>query len=700
MATLVACAGTTLMSTRNLTPPVAAQKPHLVTSPSGDRQDPYYWLRDDSRANPEMLAYLAAENAYKDAMLAPLRGLQDQLYNEILARIKQDDASPPTLSHGYWYYTRYETGREYPLYCRRKGTMQAPEEVMLDGNALAAGKGYHKVGGYAVSQDDKLLAYTEDTVGRRQYVLRIKDLATGKVYPDAVANVDPDIVWADDNRTILYVAKDPETLLGERVKRHVLGTPATKDTLVYEEKDHSFYMGVSRSKTDRFLFIGLQSTLVSEWLYAEANDPRLKFKPVLPREASHEYQVEHVGDDFIIRTNWLATNFRLVRAPVKASADKKTWRDIVPHAPDVLVEGFDVFRDYLAINERSGGLRKIRIKPWVGGTEFYLKADEPAYTETLDATPEFDSQVVRYVYGSLTTPSTTYDYDMRTGAKTLVKREPVLGDFDPVNYVTEFVHATARDGTKIPISLVHRKGLKLDGTAPLLQYGYGSYGLSMNPSFRSSRLSLLDRGFVYAIAHIRGGQEMGRAWYDDGKLLKKANTFNDFIDAGEFLVKAGYAHKDKLFASGGSAGGLLMGAVVNARPDLYRAIVTQVPFVDVVTTMLDESIPLTTNEFDEWGNPKQKAFYDYMLSYSPYDNVKAMAYPAMLVETGLWDSQVQYYEPAKWVARLRATKTDANSLLFHINMEAGHGGKSGRFQQYRDVAMEYAFLLDQAGLAR
>jgi oligopeptidase B len=389
-----------------------------------------------------------------------------------------------------------------------------------------------------------------------------------------------------------------------------------------------------------------------------------------------------------------------MRAPVKTSADKKTWRDVVPHAADVLIENFDVFRDYLAINERSGGLRKVRIKPWRDGKEFYLQSDEPAYTATLGATPELDSETVRYEYTSLTTPVTTYDYNMRTGEKVMVKREPVLGDFDPARYVTEFVHATARDGTQIPVSLVYRKGFKRDGSAPLLQYGYGSYGISMNPSFQSQRLSLLDRGFVFAIAHIRGGQEMGRAWYENGKLLKKRNTFTDFIDVSEYLVKAGYAAKDKVFASGGSAGGLLMGAVVNQRPDLYRGIVTQVPFVDVVTTMLDESIPLTTNEFDEWGNPKQKAYYDYMRSYSPYDNVRAQAYPAMLVITGLWDSQVQYYEPAKWVAKLRATKTDSNPLLFHINMEAGHGGKSGRYQQYHDRAMEYAFLLTQAGIAQ
>jgi len=702
ISTVVACtmSAPNLSVTPGVTPPVAAQKPYDVPSPNGSRPDPYYWLRDDTRQSPEMLAYLNAENAYKDAVLAPTKALQEKLYEEIVGRIKQDDSTPPTLQRGHWYYKRYETGKEYPVYCRRAGSKDAPEHVLLDGNAMAQGKAFFQIGSYEVSTNNELLAYTEDTVGRRQYTLRFKNLRTGETYADAIANVEPGVAWANDNRTVLYVEKDPVTLLSERVRKHVLGTDASQDALVYEEMDHSFYLGIGKSKSNRYLFIALDSTLVSEWRYADANDPKLAFRPVLPREAKHEYQVEHLGKDFIVRTNWQAPNFRLMRAPVKSSGDKSTWRDVVPPAGDVLIEGFDVFRDYLAINQRSGGLRKVRIKPWGAGQEFYVQSDEPAYTATLGATPELDSETVRYEYSSLTTPVSTYDYNMRTGERVLVKREPVLGDFDPARYTTEFVFAHARDGTKIPVSLVYRKGMKRDGSAPLLQYAYGSYGYSMNPTFSSLRLSLLDRGFVFAIAHIRGGQEMGRAWYENGKLLKKMNTFTDFIDVTEFLVKAGYGAKDKMFASGGSAGGLLMGAIANLRPDLYRGVVTQVPFVDVVTTMLDESIPLTTNEFDEWGNPKQKPYYDYMLSYSPYDNVRAQAYPAVLVITGLWDSQVQYYEPAKWVAKLRATKTDANPLLFHINMEAGHGGKSGRYQQYRDRAMEYAFLLNQAGLAQ
>ena len=679
-------------------PPVAAVKPYEVPSPNGARTDNYYWLRDDSRKSPEVLAHLNAENAYKDAMLAHTKGLQEKLYQEIVGRIKQDDSSPPSFSRGYWYYTRYETGKEYPLYCRRKGTMESAEEILLDGNTLAKGKEFFQVGTYEISTSNELMAYTEDTIGRRQYTLRFKNLSTGAMYPDAIGNVDAGIAWANDNQTVLYVEKDPETLLGTKVKKHSLGSDAVADALVYEEKDHSFYIGVGKSKSNQYLFIGIGSTLVSEYRYTDASDPQLRFKPVLPREARHEYQVEHLGEDFIIRSNWLAKNFRMMRAPVKSSANKKTWKIVVPHSDNVLIEGFEIFQNHLAVNERSGGLRKIRIKPWgqkkQGGKQFYIESSEPAYTATLSFTPELSSESVRYEYASLTTPLSTYDYNMRTGEQILVKRQPVLGGFNPAEYVTEFVHAKARDGSKIPVSLVYRKGLRKDGTAPLLQIGYGSYGISQNPSFVSARLSLLDRGFVFALAHTRGGQDLGRYWYEDGKLLNKKNTFSDFIDVSEYLVKQGYASKDRVFATGGSAGGLLMGAIVNLRPDLYRGIVTQVPFVDVVTTMLDESIPLTTNEFDEWGNPKQKQSYDYMLSYSPYDNVSAQAYPSMLVTTGLWDSQVQYYEPAKWVAKLRALKTDKNPLLFHINMEAGHGGKSGRYQQYRERAMEYAFILD------
>lgn len=689
----------TAVTTPLPTPPIAAEKPHEVKSPFGTRSDPYYWLRDDERKNPEMLAYLEAENAYKAAMLAYLKPVEQKLYDEIVGRIKQDDATVPYRKNGYWYYARYETGQEYPIYARKKGSLEAPEQILLDGNAMAKGHDFFQIASYEVSADNRLLAYAIDTVGRRQYVVRVKNLETGELYADTLTNVEPDLAWANDNRTLFYIEKHPQTLLGYRVKRHVLGTPLEKDVLVYEQEDESFYMGLEKSKSDRFVYIVSQSTVSSEYLYADASDPALSFKVALPRERDHEYQLEDVGDRFVIRTNWRAKNFRIVEVPIAKVGDRTQWRDVVPHRADSFVSGFETFDRYLAVGERSGGLRRIRVKAWDGGREFLIDAAEPAYTMALSTNEEQDSKTLRYVYTSLTTPNTTYDYDMDTGAQVLLKRDPVLGDFDPARYATEFVFATARDGTKVPVSLLYRKGTKRDGTAPLYQYAYGSYGSSQDPTFRSSVLSLVDRGFVYALAHVRGGQEMGRQWYEDGKLLHKKNTFTDFIDVTRFLVAQKYADPKRVFAMGGSAGGLLMGAIANMAPQDYRAIVAHVPFVDVVTTMLDESIPLTTNEFDEWGNPAEsKEYYDYMLSYSPYDQVKAQAYPSILVTTGLWDSQVQYWEPAKWVARLRTLKTDTNPLLFRTNMEAGHGGKSGRFERYREIAEEYAFVLDQAGI--
>jgi oligopeptidase B len=681
-----------------LVPPVAPVHPYDVKSPQGTRVDNYYWLRDDTRTSREVLDYLAAENRYHDAWMAHDRPLEDKLYREIVGRIKEDDSTPPALERGYWYYTRFEAGGEYPVYARRKGKLDAPEEILLDGNRMGRGKAFFSIGQYEISDDNQLLAYTEDDIGRRQYTLHVRNLATGETYADAVGDIDPGIAWAADNRTVLYVDKDPETLLGLRVKKHVLGTDAKADALVYEEPDHAFYIGVARSKSQKYLLINSQSTLVSEWRYAEAAAPDLKFRVVLPREPNHEYQVEHRDRDFIIRTNWKAPNFRIVRAPIATSADKRSWRDVVPHRSDAFVETYDVFQDHLAVNERSGGLLKIRVLPWNGGKAVPIAADEPAYVMELGTTPEMASTTLRYTYGSLTTPETTWDYDMRTGGKTLVKRQAVLGGYDPANYVTEYLHATARDGALVPVSILHRKDFKRDGTAFLYQYGYGSYGLSTDPYFRSAVISLVDRGGVFAVAHVRGGQELGRKWYEDGKLLHKKNTFTDFVDVTDFLVREGWCAERRTFASGGSAGGLLMGAIANLAPGHYAGIVAHVPFVDVVTTMLDESIPLTTNEFDEWGNPKQKQYYDYMLGYSPYDNVADHNYPAMLVTTGLWDSQVQYYEPAKWVAKLRAVKTDQRPLLFHVNMEAGHGGKSGRYERYREIAQEYAFVLDRAGI--
>jgi len=676
-------------------PPVAAKKSYQVSSPNGAREDDYYWLRDDSRQSPEVLDYLNKENLYRDAAMAHTVALQQRLYDELVARLKPDDSSVPVYEHGYWYNTRFVPGLDYPVYVRRKGSLSAPEEVLLDGNEMAKGHEYFQIGSTEISPDGKLLAYAEDDKGRRQYTLRIKDLASGTNLPDTVTNVNPDFVWAADNKTLVYVEKDPVTLLSVRVRKHRIGTPADQDPLVYEEKDHSYYMGVGKSRSEKYLFIALQSTQQSEWWYADAHDPALHFKTVLPREPDLEYHVEHLGSDFIIRTNWQAPNFRIVRAPIAGSADKRTWKDVIPHRTDAFVQSFEVSTHYLAVNERSGGLLKMRVKAWHGTQDILIDSSEPAYTMNLVETPGIDSTTLRYVYTSLTTPRTTFDYDMRSGHKELLKTDTVLGGFDAANYATEFLHATARDGKQIPVSVVYRKSTRLDGTAPLYQYAYGSYGASTDPTFRSNWVSLLDRGFVVAIAHIRGGQELGRQWFEDGRLLHKKNSFTDFIDVTRYLVQQRYAAKDKVFAEGGSAGGLLMGAVANMAPQDYRAIIAYVPFVDVVTTMLDESIPLTTNEFDQWGNPKQKLFYDYILAYSPYDNVSAQNYPAMLVFTGLWDSQVQYYEPTKWVAKLRATKTDANLLVFSVDMAAGHGGKSGRFQRYHDTAREYAFILDQ-----
>lgn len=686
-------------------PPVAASRPHVVASPHGSRIDPYYWLRDDERTNPEVLAYLAAENAYRERCSAPLKPFENALYEEIVARLKQDDSTVPYRLHGYWYHTRFEPGKEHPIFARRKDTLEAPEEIMLDANELAAGHDYYQIGALEVSPDSTWLAFCEDTVGRRLYTLRFKNLRTGEILAAAIPDVESDLAWANDNRTVLYVAKDPETLLGLYVRKHVLGADPRHDALAFEQTDKSFYTGVSKSKSERFIFIHMESTVSSEWRYAYADDPALAFETFLPHERDHEYQLEHLGDAFIIRTNWQARNFRLMQVPIGQGPDRAGWRDVVAHRDDTFIEDFDVFHGFLAVSVRTEGLAKIAIAPWAQGApqtgaEFFIASDEAAYATSMSVNLELDTDIVRYAYSSLTTPTTIYDFNVRTGEKILLKRDPVVGDFDPANYRTEFLFATARDGARVPVSLVCRKGQARDGSAPLLLYAYGAYGLSTDPSFSSARLSLIDRGFIFAIAHVRGGQEMGRAWYDDGRKLRKKNSFADFVDVTRHLVAERYAAKDKVFAIGGSAGGLLMGAVANLSPGDYRGIVAQVPFVDVVTTMLDDSIPLTTNEYDEWGNPNERAEYGYMLSYSPYDNVRAQGYPAMFVTTGLWDSQVQYYEPAKWIAKLRALKTDQNPVFLHVDMEAGHGGKAGRFQRYREIAMEYAFVLDQAGIRR
>ena len=684
-------------------PPDAAKIAHQVVAPHGAvRQDDYYWLRDDKRKDKAVLAYLRAENAYADAVMAPLEPLEDTLYAEIVGRIKQDDDSVPYRERGWWYYSRFSSGQDYPVYLRAKaaadGSRGDEEQVLLDVEAMAKGKDYFKVDAWEISPDNRLLAWAEDDNGRRQYTIRIRNLDTGEVYPDAIHGVSTDLVWADDNRTLFYIENDPETLLTVRVKKHVLGTPVEDDALVYEEHDDSFYMGIGRTRDDRFLCIELESTVSGETRCAPAANPGT-FTVFAPRERDVEYDVDHFDGRWVIHTNApdasgkRAPNYKLMTAHDGATA-RADWVEWVPHRDDVFLDGYELFDGFTAIEERSGGLQRIRLLAADG--ERFVDADEPAYSMSLEVNAEPDTEWLRYDYTSMTTPDTTYELNVRTGERRLLKRQPVIG-YDPSRYVTERVWAPARDGTRIPVSLVYRKGFERDGTAALLQYGYGSYGLAMDPDFSVSVVSLLDRGMVFAIAHIRGGQEMGRRWYDDGKLEHKQNTFTDFIDVTDHLVREGYAAKDRVAGYGGSAGGLLMGAVANMAPEKYRVMLSQVPFVDVVTTMLDPSIPLTTNEYDEWGNPEEKADYDYMLTYSPYDNLRAQAYPAMFVGTGLWDSQVQYWEPAKYVARLRDLNTSEAPVVFRTNMDAGHGGKSGRFRRYREQAEMYAFLLDQLG---
>ena len=675
-------------------PPVAETRPHEVVAPAGTRQDPYYWLRDDARREPEVLAYLEAENAYADQARATRRPLEDALYEEIVGRVKQDDSSVPFERRGYWYYSRFEPGKDYPITARRQGSMTAAEEVMLDQPAMAAGLDYFQVGAATVSPDNRLLAWAQDTVGRRQYELRIKDLATGEVLPDAVADVDPDFVWADDNRTILYIEKDPVTLLSTRVRAHVLGTPVADDKLVYEEQDHAFYLGLMRTRSEKYLCIVLQSTVSNEQRCARADEPT-DFAVLAPRQRDLRYGADHLDGEWIIRTNWDAPNYRLMSlADGEPWGDRARWRERVAGRADTFIEGVELFHGVLAIEERSGGLKRLRVL--AGGESRFVDADESAFAMSLGQNADPDSRWLRYAYDSLTTPQTTYEVNLATGERRLMKVQPVIG-YEADRYATERIWVTARDGAQIPVSVAWRKGFARDGTAPVLQYAYGSYGLSSDPTFSLPAVSLLDRGMVFAIAHVRGGQEMGRAWYDAARLLEKTHTFTDFIDVTRALVARGYVVPDKVAAAGGSAGGLLMGAIANMAPGDYAVLVAQVPFVDVVTTMLDETIPLTTNEFDEWGDPRQQPFYDYMLTYSPYDNVAARAYPAMFVSTGLWDSQVQYFEPAKWVAKLRATKTDDHTLVLRTNMEAGHGGKSGRFHRYRETAEWYAFMLGELG---
>ncbi len=681
--------------------PVAKVIPDTLTIHGDSRIDNYFWMRlSDEQKEAEhpdaqtkdVLDYIQAENDYLAESMSHTKDLQTKIYDELVSRIKKDDQSVPVNDNGYSYYIRFEEGDDYRLYCRKK-IGSDKEEIMLNGPEMAKGHAFFNIRGRSVSLDNNLLAYGVDTVSRRQYSIYFKDLKTGNVLPDKLENTTGRATWANDNKTVFYSTQDPQTLRSDKIYKHTLGTSQADDVLVYEEKDDTFGCYIYKSKSKKYLLIGSYQTLSTEFRFLDAANPDGDWKIIQPREKNLEYDVSHFGDDFYIRTNLEAENFKLVKTPVNAT-EKENWTDVIPHSQERFLQGVDIFKDFLVVSERVNGLRAIRVKPWKG-EEHYIEFNDPAYLVYTTSNLDFDTDILRYGYTSLTTPNSTFEYNMNTKEQVLLKQQEILGgDFSPENYVSERIYATANDGTKIPISLVYRKGTEKTSDTPLLLYSYGSYGSSTEPYFSSGRLSLLDRGFIYAMAHIRGGQEMGRYWYEDGKLLKKKNTFTDFINAGEYLVEEGYTSSDHLYANGGSAGGLLMGAVLNMKPELWNGVIADVPFVDVVSTMLDESIPLTTGEFDEWGNPKDEAYYNYMLSYSPYDNVIAQAYPNILVTTGFWDSQVQYWEPLKWVAKLRALKTDDNLIILDCNMDNGHGGASGRFEAYKITALTYAFMFD------
>jgi len=680
--------------------PVAAIKPHIRSLHGDTVVDNYYWLNDYFKKGPdssEVTKYLEAENAYTDSMMSGTKKLQTQLFDEMKGRIKEQDESVPYFKNGYYYYTRTEEGKQYFKFCRKKENLDAPEEILLDVDALAEGHSYYAAGGFNVSPDNRLLAYGVDTVSRRQYTIHVKNLETGETLKDAIPGTSGGSVWANDNRTLFYTKNNPATLLTENIMRHKLGADTDNDAIVYHESDNTNYIGVGKAKSGKFIYIYSSGTLSSETRYLDADDPMGSFTVFQPRMPEVLYSVTALADRFLIVTNQNAKNFKLMECPFNQTGQEH-WKEVIPHRPDVLLEDVDEFKDFLVVSERKNGLIQLAIRNLKDGSQHYLDFGEEAYTAYPSNNPEYNTATLRYGYTSLTTPSSTYDYDMNTRKKTLLKQQEVVGGYNVADYVTERLYATAQDGTQVPISLVYKKGFNKDGNAPLLLYGYGAYGVTMDPSFSSSRLSLLDRGFVFAIAHVRGGQEMGRQWYEDGKMMKKKNTFTDFIDCGRYLVDQQYTSPAHLYAMGGSAGGLLMGAVANTAPELWKGIVAQVPFVDVVNTMLDESIPLTTNEYDEWGNPNNKDAYEYIKSYSPYENIEAKAYPHILVTTGLHDSQVQYFEPAKWVAKLRATKTDNNVLLLKTEMDYGHGGASGRFDYLKEIALEYAFLFALEGM--
>jgi oligopeptidase B len=682
--------------------PVADIKPLQRTLHGDTVTDNYYWMIDYFKKGADstrVVDYLKAENDYLDTMMSGTNQFQEQLFTEMKARIKEKDESVPVFNNGYFYYTRTDEGKQYYKYCRKKGSLTAPEEIVLDVDAMAEGKAYYDIGEIEISEDNKLVAYGVDEISRREYVVHIKNLETGEVYKDAIPRTEGGAVWANDNKTLFYTSKNPETLLSEKIKRHVLGTDAASDVTVYEEQDKSNYIGVGKSKNNRYIVITSQATMSSEYRLIDAVKPDAAFKVFQPRMKDVLYSIIPLADKFLIKTNWNAKNFRLMECPLDKT-ESSNWKELIPNRADVLLEGVDEFKDFVVLTERKNGLTQLTIQSLADGKEHVLDFGEPAYAASPGSNPDYNSSTLRYQFTSLVTPYSTIDYNMTSREKKLMKQQEVVGGYNAADYVTERLYATAKDGTKIPISIVYKKGFEKNGKAPLLLYGYGSYGNSIDAYFGSARLSLLNRGFAFAIAHIRGGQEMGRQWYEDGKLMKKMNTFTDFIDCGEFLIKENYTSKQHLYAEGGSAGGLLMGAVVNLAPDMWRGVVAAVPFVDVVNTMLDESIPLTTNEFDEWGNPKNKDAYFYMKSYSPYENVEKKNYPNMLVLTGLHDSQVQYFEPAKWVAKLRATKTDSNHLFLRTNMDFGHGGASGRFDYLKEVALKYAFMFSLEGIEK
>ncbi len=674
-------------------PPQAQKTPKKLEIHGDQRIDNYFWMNE--RENPAVLKYLNAENEYYKEMTDHTQQLQEDLFTEMKSRIKLDDESVPFKRNGYWYYVRYDKEGDYPVYCRKQGSLDAAEEVMFDGNKMAEGHDFFQLGGLSISPNNQLAAFGVDTVSRRQYTLRIKNLETGEIYPDKIENTTGSVAWAADNKTFFYTHKDAKTLRSDKIYRHVLRQDQVSDELVYHEKDETFVTGVRRSKSRQFILIGSHSTLSDEYRILSTTDPQGKFRLFQKRSHKLEYNIAHYDDHFYILTNKDgATNFKLMKTPT-TQTEKEHWTDMIPHREEVLLEGADIFKEYLVLSERINGLTKLRILRWDGSEDYYLPFESETYTVGTGSNPEFNTHVLRYVFNGLATPGTVIDYNMKTREEKIMKVQEIRDpDFDKDHYATERLWAQADDGTKIPISLVYKKGITRDGKNPLLLYAYGSYGHTTDPNFSSTRLGLLNRGFVYAIAHVRGGEYLGRQWYEEGKLLAKMNTFTDFIACSRYLIAQKYTSPQHLFAMGGSAGGMLMGGILNMAPELYKGVIAAVPFVDVLTTMLDDSIPLTTGEYDEWGNPNDEEYYKAMKAYSPYDNVTAQAYPHIFVTTGFHDSQVQYWEPAKWVAKLRELKTDDHQLLFHINMDAGHGGASGRFQALRELARDYAFLID------